>query len=267
LLELFLLYQPQIDLNAKRISGFEALLRWQHNQFGKTAPNEFIPLAEEKGLIHPIGEWVLNEVCKNDVLFPKDRPETLGTVGIAINVSPKQLRARFFAQSIERILKDASFAPQQLTIELTEAMVIENPEAARDVLRRIQALGVRIAIDDFGKGYSSLSYLANLPVDIIKIDTSFVHNIGSSKDHEAIVKTIITMADNLGLEVVAEGVETTRQSDFLMEHHCHIMQGYYFSRPLDPEAARRLMNKPISVGSGHTRKGRNLNRRSERRKS
>jgi diguanylate cyclase (GGDEF)-like protein/PAS domain S-box-containing protein len=248
--ELYLLYQPQIDLTANRISGFEALLRWQHSQFGKTAPDDFIYLAEEKGLIHPIGEWVLKEVCQNGTLFLKDRLEPPRPIGIAINVSPKQLRERCFAESIERILEDAAFAPQQLTIELTEAIVIENPEAAREVLRRIQALGVRIAIDDFGKGYSSLSYLANLPVDIIKIDTSFVHSIGSSKDHEAIVKTIITMADNLGLEVVAEGVETARQFDFLVKHHCHIMQGHYFSRPLDSEAARHLIGKEILPGNG-----------------
>jgi diguanylate cyclase (GGDEF)-like protein len=257
--ELFLLYQPQIDLSTNRISGFEALLRWQHSQFGKTAPDDFIHLAEEKGLIHPIGEWVLKEVCQNGALFPRNQPEKPGTVGISVNVSPKQLRDRFFADGIERILTDASIAPGQLAIELTEATVIESPEATREVLRRIRALGVRIAIDDFGKGYSSLSYLANLPVDIIKIDISFVHSIGHSKDHEAIVKTIIAMAQNLRLEVVAEGVETALQSDFLSYHQCHIMQGYYFSRPLDPEAARRLMNKPISVGSGHTGKGPNLN--------
>ncbi|MCF8128310.1 MAG: EAL domain-containing protein [Deltaproteobacteria bacterium] len=253
--ELFLIYQPQIDLNENRISGFEALLRWRHPQLGKTAPDDFIHLAEEKGLIHPIGEWVLKEACQNSALFPKDRPQIPGTVGIAVNVSPKQLRERFFADAIERILTDASIAPEQLTIELTEATVIESPEPAREMLRRIRALGVRIAIDNFGKGYSSLSYLADLPVDIIKIDISFVNSIGHSKDHEAIVKTIITMADNLGLEVVAEGVETALQTDFLSHHHCHIMQGYYFSRPLAPEDASRLMNKPISVGSGHTMKG------------
>jgi EAL domain-containing protein (putative c-di-GMP-specific phosphodiesterase class I) len=181
---------------------------------------------------------------------PRDSIEPPKPVGIAINVSPKQLRERFFTENIERILADAAFAPQQLTIELTEAMVIENPETAREVLSRLKALGIRIAIDDFGKGYSSLSYLANLPVDIIKIDTSFVHCIGSSKDHEAIVRTIITMADNLGLEVVAEGVETALQSDFLVEHHCHIMQGHYFSRPLDSETARHLISNEMKPGNG-----------------
>ena len=255
--ELFLSYQPQIDLNENRISGFEALLRWQHPQLGKTAPDDFIHLAEEKGLIHPIGKWVLKEVCQNGALFPKDRPGIPGTVGIAVNISPKQLRESFFADGIERILTDASITPGQLTIELTEATVIESPEAAREVLRRIRALGVRIAIDNFGKGYSSLSCLANLPVDIIKIDISFVHAIGHSKEHEAIVKTIIAMADNLGLEVVAEGVETDLQSDFLSHHRCHIMQGYYFSKPLDPEGARQLINREtISQNDWNPRKRR-----------
>ena len=139
--ELFLLYQPQIDLSTNRISGFEALLRWQHRHFGKTAPDDFIPLAEERGLIHPIGEWVLKEVCQNGAFFPIYQPETMEAIGIAINVSPKQLRERHFTESIERTLTNACLSPQQLTIELTEAIVIENPKAAREVLKNIRALG------------------------------------------------------------------------------------------------------------------------------
>ena len=248
--ELFLLYQPQIDLNTKRIRGFEALLRWRHNEFGKTGPAAFIHLAEEKGLILPIGEWVLHEVCSNDSFLLQDPPETPQAIEIAINVSPKQLRERFFAREIEQIITDGRLSPRQLTIEITESMIMENPRTAKEILSRIRSLGVKIAIDDFGTGYSSLSYLATLPIDIIKIDISFVHSIGKSKVHEAIVKTIIALAGNLGLEVVAEGVETAFQSDFLLDHHCHIMQGYYFGRPVDQAAAKELINKEILLTEG-----------------
>ena len=248
--ELFLLYQPQIDLNTKRISGFEALLRWQHRKFGKTEPGEFIHLAEERGLMHPIGEWVLHEVCRHDSLLLQNQPETLRNIGMAINVSPKQLRERFFVQNIERIISHTGISPEQLTLELTESMIMENPRAAKEVLSQIRKLGMKIAIDDFGKGYSSLSYLADFPIDIIKIDISFVHGIGKSRNHEAIIKTIISLAENLGLEVMAKGVETSSQSDFLLNHHCHVMQGYYFSRPVAHAAARELMNQQGNSADG-----------------
>jgi diguanylate cyclase (GGDEF)-like protein/PAS domain S-box-containing protein len=251
--ELYLLYQPQIDLITQRISGFEALLRWQHKEFGKTGPEEFIYLAEEKGLIHPIGEWVLNEVCSHNSLLRQEQPTTPRAIEIAVNISPKQLRERFFVRKIERVIEKANISPKQLTIELTENTIIENPQAIMEVLAQIRTLGVKIAIDDFGKGYSSLRYLANLPIDILKIDTSFVHSIGKSSDHEAIVKTIITLAGNLGLAVVAEGVENAFQSAFLFNHECHIMQGYYFGRPMDRASARELMNKEILFGDDQGR--------------
>jgi len=244
--ELFLLYQPQIDLVTKRIVGFEALLRWRHTEFGQTWPGEFIQLAEERGLIHSIGEWVLQEVCSNDALLLREQSETLKAIGISINFSAKQLREKFFDRKIEEIVAKAGIPPQQLTLELTERMIIENPEAAREVLSRIQALGVKIAIDNFGKGYTSLSYLANLPIDIIKIDISLVQNIGKNKDHEAIIKTIIALAGNLGLQVVAQGVETAEQSSFLLNHQCHIMQGYYLGKPIGQDPARELIkNKSL----------------------
>jgi len=245
--ELFLLYQPQIDLHGKRISGFEALLRWRHQKFGETGPKEFIHLAEEKGLIDTIGEWVLKEACHNNQLLLENNSDAFHAIKMAVNVSPKQLRKRSFVGKIKQTIADAGISPGQLTIELTESMIMENPQTAKEILSRIRALGVRIAIDDFGTGYSSLSYLANLPVDIIKIDISFVQSIGKSKDHEAIIKTIIALAGNLGLEVVAEGVETASQSDFLMEHQCHIIQGYYYGKPVDQSTALKLIHKEIKM--------------------
>ena len=236
--ELSLFYQPQVDAQTEEIIGMEALLRWKHQELGMVSPGQFIPLAEEIGLITALGQWVLHAACLQNQKWLHDLPFS---VTMAVNVSFRQLRSENFFSLIQNVLSQSMLDPQTLEIELTESTLMENPDAVISVLEKIHQLGIRIAIDDFGTGYSSLNYLRRLPIDIIKIDQSFVRDIGRDNNDESIVKTIISMAHTLGLKVIAEGVETKEQSDFLKEHKCDILQGYYFSRPLPIEEATQLL--------------------------
>ena len=242
--EFTLYYQPQVDLASGAICGAEALLRWNHPDMGLVSPLQFIPIAEQTGLIIPIGEWVLAEACRQGRLWQE---EGLPPIRLSVNLSAVQFRQRDIDTVLTRIVQESGFDPAMLEFELTESAVMNNPDAAVDVLRRLKEMGVRLAIDDFGVGYSSLSYLKRFPIDTLKIDKSFVSDIRVDSNDTAIAAAIIGMAHNLHLDVVAEGVEKAEQIAFLCEHACDILQGYYFSRPVTAEAMAELLRRPPAV--------------------
>ncbi len=226
-LELF--YQPQIDLRTKAVSGFEALLRWRHPERGLIPPIQFIPLAEEIGLIVPIGEWVLGEACAAAVSWP-------GNMRIAVNLSPVQFKSRNLVAAVVQALEVSGLRSDRLELEITETVMLQDTDATLAILRQFQELGVRIAMDDFGTGYSSLSYLRRFPFDRIKIDQTFVRDLCTKKDCIAIVRAVTTLGCDLGMATTAEGVETREQLDALAQAGCNEVQGYFFS-PAVPGAA------------------------------
>jgi len=228
--EFILHYQPKIDLASERIVGAEALVRWQHPQIGMIHPIEFIPLAEESGLILPLGEWVLAEACRQQVAW---QSEGLSGLKIAINMSSRQFRQEDLAERVASIFENTGVDPTNVTLELTESMVMQDVSSTLVALRALKSLGVSISLDDFGTGYSSLSYLRRFPIDELKIDKSFINDIHDNADDAAIASAIIAMAISLGLNVVAEGVERKEQVDLLLKMRCGQVQGYYFGRPLD----------------------------------
>ena len=236
--EFLLHYQPQVDLRSGRVVGMEALIRWQHPQLGMVAPGRFIGLAEETGLIVPIGAWVLRTACAQVCAW---RREGLGSLRVSVNLSARQFYQRDLTQTIADILSETGLAPQYLELELTESMVMTDVEHAVTVLRDLKRLGVQMSIDDFGTGYSSLSYLKRFPIDVLKIDQSFVRDITLDPDDAAIVTSIISLAHNLRLNVIAEGVETEAQLRYLQQHGCDEIQGYYFSRPVPAEQFAQMI--------------------------
>ena len=227
--ELFLVYQPQMDIATGKISELEALLRWQHPELGLVPPDKFIRIAENSGLIVPIGEWVLRTSCSQ---ARKWQDEGLRAVSIAINVSAVQFRQQGFCELIRRVLRETGLAPHYLELELTETLLLGNADVTLSVLQELKAMGLTLAIDDFGTGYSSFSYLKRFPVSKLKIDRSFVRDVAVSPDDAAITTAIISMAKSLNLKVIAEGVEDEAQMSFLRAHQCDEIQGYYFSVPL-----------------------------------
>ncbi|MDD3651741.1 EAL domain-containing protein [Immundisolibacter sp.] len=230
--ELLLFYQPQMNLGSGTVTGVEALIRWQHPQRGLVSPVDFIPLAEDTGLIGPIGEWVLREACRQNRLWQQ---RGLPPLRMAVNVSGAQLTAPEFVDTVARALEDTGHAPQRLELEITETTLMRDLDASAAVLARLRALGVRVAIDDFGTGYSSLGYLKHLPVQTVKIDRSFVVELPENAHDAAITNGIIDMGHNLGLEVVGEGVETAAQLRYLREHGCDLIQGYLLHAPTTPD--------------------------------
>jgi diguanylate cyclase (GGDEF)-like protein/PAS domain S-box-containing protein len=236
--EFVLHYQPQVDLRSGKVIGAEALIRWQHPELGMVAPVRFIGLAEETGLIVPIGHWIIRTACEHNVAWPRAGFHNLR---IAVNLSARQFSQPDLVQSIANVLTDTGLAAQDLEIELTEGLVMTDVENAIGILRDLKALGVQLAIDDFGTGYSSLAYLKRFPIDVLKIDRSFVNDIAESPDDATIVLSIISLAHNLRLHVIAEGVETAAQLAYLQKHGCDEMQGYYFSRPLPAEQFMQLL--------------------------
>jgi len=246
-------YQPIISLETWRISGFEALLRWEHPQHGYISPLKFIPVAEESGLIIQIGQWVLREACQQlrvwQEQFPSDPP-----LSISVNLSGKQFSQLDLIDCISQILKETGLDAGSLKIEITESAIIENIDAAAMMLKRIKALGIRLSLDDFGTGYSSLSYLHRFPIDTLKIDRSFVSRINLPKNAE-IVKTILTLAGNLGMDVVAEGVETREQVLQLTGLNCEYVQGYLLSKPIDGRAMGGLISEIYHKGLGQHHAG------------
>ncbi|MFO1206197.1 MAG: EAL domain-containing protein [Burkholderiales bacterium] len=235
--ELHLLYQPKVDLATGAIIGVEALLRWHHPTLGSISPERFIPVAEETGLIVPIGEWVLRRACMQVRAWREAGIE----LPIAVNLSACQFRQRNLAQTIHRILSETGVPPQFIEIEITESDVMENAESAIATLVELKSRGISISIDDFGTGYSSLSYLKRFPLDVLKIDRSFVRDIAVDSDDAAIVEAIIALARSLEIKVVAEGVETPDQMAFLNRSGCNFAQGYLFSPPVEAERVAALL--------------------------
>ncbi|MGO9414948.1 MAG: putative bifunctional diguanylate cyclase/phosphodiesterase [Syntrophobacteraceae bacterium] len=238
--EFVLHYQPMVDINSGRIVAMEALLRWHHPDLGTVSPADFIPLAEETGLIISIGEWVLNTAC----IYNKTLQEMgLPPKRIAVNISSVQFRSQILIETITRALKISGLDAPWLEIELTESSIMKNMEASSDILRELKQMGLRVAIDDFGTGYSSLAYLKRFPLDILKIDRSFIRDIPGDPDNEAIATAIIAMAHSLNLEVIAEGVETEKQLAFMRSHECDGVQGYFFSPALPGEQMKEYLKK------------------------
>ncbi|MFC7516261.1 EAL domain-containing protein [Herbaspirillum sp. GCM10030257] len=238
--ELEVYYQPQARVDTGKIIGAEALVRWRHPTRGMVSPAEFIPLAEETGLISPLGEMVLRTACKQ---LQSWIAAGFSPIRIAVNLSVKQLLKKDFASSVEQALADTGLSPSLLELEITESTLMENAQDTLEALHRLRSLGVRLSIDDFGTGYSSLSYLKRFPVDIIKIDRSFVRDVPHDADDASIVTGIIALAHSLRLEVVAEGVETASQLGFLKDRDCDLMQGYFLSKPVPAEQfARELLS-------------------------
>jgi diguanylate cyclase (GGDEF)-like protein/PAS domain S-box-containing protein len=245
--EMSLVYQPKLSLTDQRITGVEALLRWNNPELGRVSPAEFIPLAEETGLIVPIGEWVLREAC-----MQVQRWIRAGIPGItmAVNVSMLQLLRGELYSVLRQLLEDFRIPPWRIALELTETMVMANAEQSISTLTQLKSLGVNLAIDDFGTGYSSLAYLKRLPIDTLKIDKEFVGDITTDPDDEAITSTIITMAHSLGLDVVAEGVETAEQLDYLREQGCDEAQGNFISLPIDPDRLFKMLVERKAAAEG-----------------
>ncbi|MGE0356986.1 MAG: EAL domain-containing protein [Burkholderiales bacterium] len=238
--ELLLHYQPQFDVKSGGLTGFEALVRWQHPERGLVPPGDFIPIAEETGLIVPIGEWVLATACATRQAW---LAQGLPDVGMSVNLSARQLMKADLLRDFARILRQTRCNPARLDLEITESMVMHNPESAVTFLHEVKRMGVRVTIDDFGTGYSSLAYLQRLPIDRLKIDRSFVAAIPGEAGSVAITRAVIAMAQSLRLTVIAEGVETQAQADFLAAHGCDQMQGYHFGRPVPEEQARALLGE------------------------
>jgi diguanylate cyclase (GGDEF)-like protein/PAS domain S-box-containing protein len=236
--EFVLHFQPKVRLDSGRICGFEALIRWQPSRGALVPPGDFIPVLEETGLITPVGEWVVQGACEQIAAW---RRAGVTPVPIAINLSARQLRHPGFSEAVARTLSKHGVAGTLMEVEITESSLMDNPEEAQNTLAQLKALGVNLAIDDFGTGYSSLGYLKRYPFDTLKIDRSFVRDISTDADDATIARTIIALGHSLGLEVVAEGVETADQLAFLLDNRCDHAQGYLFAKPVTAEASTRLL--------------------------
>ena len=231
-------YQPRVDVRSGAIRGMEVLLRWNHPEFGAVPPAKFIPIAEHSGIIDAVGEWVLREACLQMKAW---LAEGLSPFRMAVNLSARQLRRSDLAQRIAAILRETAFDPQYLELEITESTLMEDPDRAALLLRELRAMGILITLDDFGMEYSCLGYLKQFPLDYMKIDQAFMRGVPKERDDAAIVKAIITLAKNLGLHVIAEGVESGEQLAFLVTQRCEEYQGYLFSRALLPDQAAILL--------------------------
>jgi diguanylate cyclase (GGDEF)-like protein/PAS domain S-box-containing protein len=237
-------YQPKINLSTGQITGAEALIRWTHPARGPVSPAQFIPIAEDSGLIVPIGSWVLREACKQLRAWAD---AGLPTATIAVNVSAMEFRQETFLEDVFGILRETGVDPKSLELELTESVLMKRAESVASVLQELRARGVQIAVDDFGTGYSSLSYLRKFPIDALKIDQSFIRQITATPDDATIVSAIISMGRSMNLRVIAEGVETQEELAFLEAHHCHEAQGYYFSKPVLPHQFAKLLETGIPL--------------------
>lgn len=242
--EFMLHYQPQVDTRSGRIIGLEALIRWHNAELGMISPADFIPLAEETGLIICIDDWVITTACKQLKLWEE---AGLPPVRVAINLSGQHFRQKNLVQTVRQIVDDTGINPNCLELELTEGVLMSKAMETITTLNELKAMGLSLSVDDFGTGYSSLSYLTRFPLDVLKIDQSFVANVTDDPDNAAIITAIIAMARSLKLEIIAEGVETVEQMTFLRAHGCHEMQGYLFGRPLPAEAATLLLREGIGA--------------------
>jgi diguanylate cyclase (GGDEF)-like protein/PAS domain S-box-containing protein len=245
--ELMAYYQPIVDLETQTLRGFEALARWRHPTRGMVMPDVFIPVAEETGLIGSIGDWMLAEACRQmrawQLRYPRDP-----ALHISVNVSTRQLAQANVPEQVRRILNETGLDPTSLTLEITESALMQNLSTSAMVMQKLHAMSVRLHIDDFGTGYSSLSYLQNFPIHTLKVDKSFVTRMGEAPNQGEIVRAIVSLAQNLGMEVTAEGVETADQAATLQGLNCTSAQGFLFSRPVPPEEAEQIIARGIPLG-------------------
>jgi EAL domain-containing protein (putative c-di-GMP-specific phosphodiesterase class I) len=242
--EFLVYYQPLFDLRSGRMTGMEALVRWQHPERGIVSPLEFIPVAEETGLIVPLGRWVLQQACRDvsdwQARFPNTAPRMVN-----VNLSGRQLQEAGLVAEVAAILRQSGLAPSSLALEITESVLMGDAASAVTWLRELKALGLQIAIDDFGTGYSSLSYLRQFPVDTLKIDKSFIDGVGGEVERAALVGAIIELGRTLGLKTVAEGIEQPAQAAELTLLGCDVGQGYHFARPLDHDRFEALLAQAV----------------------
>lgn len=238
-----LYYQPEVELSTRRIAGLEALIRWRHPKRGIIAPMSFIPLAEETGLILPIGDWGLSEACQQIQTWCQEDPEGAAP-RVCVNLSARQFAREGLADHVEALLRQSGVSSRQLGLEMTESSIIPDSSTAMEVLGSLRRLGVSLLMDDFGTGYSSLNYLHTLPFDVLKIDRSFVMRMTDGDQPLQIVRTIVELARVLGMDVVAEGIETRKQYDLLRQLGCRFGQGYLFSRPVPAEAMGEMLRLP-----------------------
>jgi EAL domain-containing protein (putative c-di-GMP-specific phosphodiesterase class I) len=253
--ELTLYYQAKLELTTGRVAGVEALLRWHHPELGDVSPSQFIPIAEDNGLILPISDWVMKTACQQIVSWQQQGAPALS---LAVNLSPRQFNQPALKQRIWEILAQTGLKPELLELEITESVVAQNPERAISLMRDIKRMGVRFALDDFGTGYSSLGQLRHYPLDTLKIDRTFIKDLDTSTEDQAISKAILSMGKTLGLTVVAEGVETSRQIEFLRQYQCDHIQGFFCHKPCDTEQfitwlrQHQQLLPPGQTGTRHT---------------
>jgi diguanylate cyclase (GGDEF)-like protein len=243
--EFVLLYQPIMRLGSGQLSGVEALVRWNHPRRGLISPLDFIPLAEETGLIVPLGRWVLEQACRQAVTWDAAGATSLT---MSVNVSGRQVQEPGFVDEVAAVLAGTALPPQRLTLEFTESVLMRDANATAGMLAQLKALGVRLAIDDFGTGYSSLSYLRRFPIDVLKIDASFVAAMSSGSDQTALVRSIVKLGETLHLETVAEGIEQPAQLSDLRSLGADLGQGYFFARPLSADDVSAMLADPTVVG-------------------
>lgn len=240
--EFVLFYQPKVDIDSSHIVGAEALIRWIDPEKGMISPIEFIPVAEESGLIVPIGKWVLEEACRQNKAW---LDQGLPPVKVSINMAAPQFRDRNIVEQVKEVVKKSGLPERYIEIEITESMLVGDIETVIEKLNGLRDMGVDIAIDDFGTGYSSLSYLSRFPITTLKIDRAFVHDLESNKNTAEIARAIIALSQGLELEVVAEGAENAAHIEFLKEQGCNTVQGFFYSRPVDAESFGALLKKGV----------------------
>jgi diguanylate cyclase (GGDEF)-like protein len=246
--QLRLHFQPVVLMETRALAGFEALLRWEHPVRGLTTPEDFIPLAEQSGLIMSLGRWALREGCRQMQAWRREHPGC-GALWLSVNLSSRQFLHPQLVQEIHDVLAETGLPPDRLRLEITESVIMDDPAAVGGILHRLRAAGIRVAVDDFGTGYSSLAYLHRLPLDTLKIDRSFVHQMHEDPTLEAVIQTVISLSGRLRLETVAEGVETDEEARALHRMGCRFGQGFLFSHPLAPaDAGRLLAEMPVAVG-------------------
>jgi EAL domain-containing protein (putative c-di-GMP-specific phosphodiesterase class I) len=244
--ELRVYYQPIVRLDDASVVGFEALVRWEHPQRGLISPADFIPLAEETGMIVPIGAWVLEEACRQVKVWQDERCVDRALL-LSVNVSARQFQGPDLVETVAAVLGRTGFDPTSLKLELTESLMMQDVERTIQRLYELKGLSIQLAIDDFGTGYSSLAYLRRFPISVLKVDKSFIHRLGTGAQDDAIVRSIVTLASDLGMQVVAEGIETAEQLDALRVLSCTYGQGYYFSRPLPAHQAEAFVTSAAGV--------------------
>ena len=243
--QLYIVFQPKLNMNTLKIEGLEALIRWNHPLYGNISPDEFIPLAENNGFIHKMGDWVLKNAINETLKL--NHPITLN-----VNISTRQLLRGTFVDNVKTILKETKFPAAKLNLEITESVALHDVEKAVEILNQLKSLGILISLDDFGTGYSSLSYLTKLPVDYLKIDRSFINDLENNDSNKTVVKSIIKVAHSLNMKVTAEGIETKKQAEILRRYGCDNCQGYYFSKPLPFNEIQEYLEQSTSKKSWYS---------------